>query len=80
MRLIPFTSSSHARELLFDDGTRVLFSFQVPVAAFIPGDGYIRTSQVYSNTTTRHVNEWLGHGCRSVPKVNQATLDRIGKP
>lgn len=37
----------------------VLFSYDVPVAAFNPLDGYLRTDQWYSRTTTRHINSWL---------------------
>ncbi len=84
MRLVDFTSSSHARELQYDNGTRVLFSYGIPVAAYIPGIGpvgtYIRTNRTHSKTTSRHVTEWLGSGCRSVPQVDQATLDSIGEP
>lgn len=41
---------------------RVLFSYQTPVAADIltnEGMVYYRTSERYSNTTTKHINSWL---------------------
>jgi hypothetical protein len=37
----------------------ILFSYQTPVACHIQGRGFFRTSEKYSNTTTRHVNTWL---------------------
>lgn len=41
---------------------RVLFSYQTPVAASIlkaDGTHFYRTSERYSNTTTRHIKSWL---------------------
>lgn len=40
------------------NGYTVLFSYQTPVAALTP-QGYTKTSQWYSQTTTRHINKWL---------------------
>jgi hypothetical protein len=37
----------------------VLFSYKTPVAAFVPGKGYLRTAQKWSKTTTKHINQWL---------------------
>jgi hypothetical protein len=46
-------------ELRLMSGT-VLFSYQTPVA-FISNTGEIfRTDKKWSNTTTRHINTWLG--------------------
>lgn len=42
------------------DGTRVLFSYSTPVAAYLPGRGYIRTATTYSKTTSKHISLWLG--------------------
>jgi hypothetical protein len=39
----------------------VLFSYSTPVAAQIIGEGFYRTSQKYSSTTTKQINRWL-HG------------------
>ena len=36
----------------------VLVSYQTPVAACVDGKWY-RTEQYFSNTTSRHINEWL---------------------
>lgn len=40
------------------DGRIVLYSYDVPVAAFIPNRGYVGTSKRYSVTTSRHVNQF----------------------
>ena len=39
-------------------GMEVLFSYRTPVAAFIPGRGYIKTSEKHSATTSKHINKW----------------------
>jgi hypothetical protein len=41
-------------------GLRVLFSYETPVAGHIEGRGYFRTTEHYSTTTSRHINQYLG--------------------
>jgi len=59
---------------------QVLYSYSTPVAAFVPGVGYLQTQQHYSVTTSRHINKWLGSkgllytGGITVP---QSEIDRI---
>lgn len=62
-------------EVTFNNGTVVLFSYRTPVAALIPGDGWYRTSTRWSNTTSRHINKWLG-GIEA-KSVEQAVLDNL---
>lgn len=38
----------------------ILFSYRTPVAAFIPGNGYVRTDKFHSTTTSKHINRWIG--------------------
>jgi hypothetical protein len=56
------------------DGTQILFSYATPVTAFIPHQGYIRTDQFYSVTTTKHINRWVKGECR---KVTQAEIEAL---
>ena len=44
---------------LVTNGCTVLFSYETPVAAYTPTQGYVRTAKWYSQTTTRHINKWL---------------------
>jgi hypothetical protein len=48
-------------ELQLPDGTRVLYSYKTPVAAYVVGRGYLRTKEKFSSTTSRHINRWLGN-------------------
>lgn len=38
----------------------IFFSYSTPVACYIGGMGYFRTMEKHSNTTTKHINKWLG--------------------
>ena len=64
-------------ELYFDnaDGTIVFFSYETPVAAFIPDKGFVRTSTKCSATTSRHINRWLWGA--NAAKVCQFVLDNL---
>lgn len=55
---------SNMTELRLDDAegfdaVHILFSYETPVAAWVCGQGFLRTSERYSQTTTRHINKWL---------------------
>ena len=65
---------SNMTELQLDD-VHVLFSYETPVAACIMGEGFVRTSQWYSQTTTRHINKWLDGV--DAPEVPQAYIDAL---
>ena len=48
---------SNQTELVLNDGTQVLFSYETPVACWIDGQFY-RTDRKWSQTTSRHINKW----------------------
>lgn len=37
----------------------IFFSYNTPVACYIGGMGYFKTSEKHSQTTTKHINKWL---------------------
>jgi hypothetical protein len=41
------------------DGTEVLYSYSTPVAALVPGRGWLRTNEFHSVTTSKHINRWF---------------------
>lgn len=48
--------------VLYRDGNEILFSYQTPVAVFDRNTGtYFRTETKYSQTTSRHINKWVGN-------------------
>ncbi len=67
------------------NGTFILFSYNTPVAGRsikISDDGYFKTSEHYSATTTRHVNkyfrdEWDMDAKTEVPEISQDDIYKL---
>ena len=69
---------SNQTEVTLADGTVVLISYSTPVAALVPGKGWIRTAKKWSATTTKHINAWLRKNCGgTVSEVDQWDLDQL---
>jgi len=64
--------------LIFNRGiTEILFSYETPVAGYSNKLGYIKTDEWYSQTTTRHINKYLGDRKHTV--VSQSVIDDLLK-
>jgi hypothetical protein len=78
MKVKQFTISS--TEVSLADGTEVFFSYETPVAALVPGKGWLRTEEFYSKTTSKHINMWFaknkGDGA-TVITVPQWEIDKL---
>lgn len=68
--------AANANVLYFGDKA-ILFSYETPVAAFVPGRGYLRTSTKWSQTTSRHIKKWLVD--RSSTEVPQEEIENLIK-
>ena len=55
----------------------ILFSYRTPVAAFIPGRGYVRTAHKFSKTTSKHINIWAGRNATEVPQAEIESLVEV---
>lgn len=58
-------------------GARILFSYDTPVAAYIPGEGYIKSERFFSRTTTAHVAQFLKGNQGAT--VTHETLTRLAQ-
>ena len=68
---------SNQTEVTLADGTCILFSYVTPVAALVPGKGWIRTAHKWS-ATTKHINAWLRKNCGgTVQTVPQWEVDQL---
>ena len=56
--------STNISTIRLTDGREICLSYGVPVAAFIPGQGYVKTSRRYSVTTSRHANAYAGDNAK----------------
>lgn len=53
------------------DGVTVLVSYSTPVAAFVPGQGVLRTEKWFSRTTSKHITKWIN---ANFPTATQTTV------
>ena len=77
MQLTPIASNMTEVET---SEARILFSYRTPVAAYIFGEGFVKTDQFWSVTTSRHINKWLKDGHEDLPEckeIPQARLDSL---
>ena len=70
MQLTPIASNMTEVET---SEARILFSYRTPVAAYIFGEGYVKTDQFWSVTTSRHINKWGAKEGKKFPKHVQTT-------
>ena len=56
MQLTPIASNMTEVET---SEARILFSYRTPVAAYVFGEGFVKTEKFWSVTTSRHINKWL---------------------
>ena len=69
---------SHQTEIEKSNGVTVFFSYNTPVAAHIPGKGFVKTSEFYSKTTSKHINQWLkANGSGNAETVDQDFINNL---
>lgn len=66
---------TNQNERILPNGNRILFSFSKPVAAFVVGEGYMRTYDQCSYTTNFHINKWTENNRCSL--VLQSRIEEI---
>ena len=62
MRLTPIAANQTEIETA---DARIFFSYSTPVAAYIFGEGFVRSEEFFSVTTSRHINKWIGVDSKS---------------
>ena len=57
----------------------VLYSYTTPVAAFISGRGVVVSSTKYSNTTNKHIKEFIARNapCATLSLEDQSFFDNL---
>lgn len=66
----------NAVEIESHEGISVLFSYATAVGVHIAGEGYYRTAERHSVTTSRHINGWLA-GAKATERP-QEWFDSLG--
>ena len=67
--------AANQTEVSLNNGTKVFFSYDTPVAAQLPDYEYVRTATKWSVTTSKHINKWL-EGVIAT-EVSQDILDNL---
>ena len=73
MKLTPIAANQTL--ISYNNGREVFFSYKTPVAGYCPDKGYLRTEDWYSQTTTKHINKYLG--ALNYSKVSQETINNL---
>ena len=73
MKLTPIAANRNV--ISYNNGSEVFFSYSTPVAAYHPDKGYLRTTQWYSQTTTKHINKYLDNV--NSTEVSQETINNL---
>ena len=73
MQLTPIASNMTEVET---SEARILFSYRTPVAAYVFGEGFVKTEKWWSVTTSRHINKWIGKDV-TTKEVSQTYLDKL---
>ena len=73
MKLIK--NSPTSTTVVFSNGTRVLYSYETPVAIENRDGEIISTTTFYSKTTSKHVSDWIGG--RKAIRVPQEVISGI---
>jgi hypothetical protein len=65
-----------ANKTLVEIGDHEIFvSYETPVAGYISGIGYFKTSEYFSVTTSKHINQYL----EGISKITIIPQDRINR-
>lgn len=74
MQLTPIASNMTEVET---NDARILFSYKTPVAAYIFGEGFVKTEKYWSVTTSKHINKWFKDGHNDLPEFKEIPQSRL---
>lgn len=71
--------AANQTEIELPNGTTLFFSYNTPVAAHVPGNGYYRTEKKWGRTTSNHIGQFISRngGRGAVIEKPQAFFDAL---
>lgn len=81
MRLTQLTARGNDPVVIeFKDRVRVLFSYEAPVAAFVPGRGFLVADGECTTATYGRIGKWIGN--KPFEKVPHSEIQNlvVGRP
>ena len=70
-------TKSNSSELQFDDGRKLLVSYETVVGGYRPELGWVKTSKTYSKSTDKHVRNYFLNVAANVEAVSEDVLERL---
>lgn len=64
-------------EIIADNGSKIMFSYETPVAGYLNNYGFFRTQTKHSVTTTKHINKYLKDNAEEGSIIAELTQDMI---
>ncbi len=68
---------SNATELQFDDGRKLLVSYETVVGGYHPELGWVKTSKTYSISTDKHIRNYFLNVTAPIQAVSEDVLERL---
>lgn len=75
MKTVKISSDKNYHHVDLPGYYAMLFSYETLVAVFVPGEGYYVTRSYYSNSTSKHINKFVGTGTK-IP-IGQEELESL---
>ena len=70
--------ASNVTEIIAANGSKIMFSYETPVAGHIENYGFFKTTTKHSVTTTKHINKYLRDNAEfDTVLVNEVSQDLI---
>lgn len=70
--------AANQTQIVLANGTILFVSYSTCVGCFIPGKGCFKTTQFWSNTTSRHLNKWcVAQTSTPAGQMVQSDLDAL---
>lgn len=73
------TIAANQTEVERENGVTIFYSYQTPVAAFVPGRGGLVTKTKWSRTTSKHITQTLARWGASRIDVDQSEIEQLAK-
>jgi hypothetical protein len=72
--------TANVQTVNLDNDRVVTLSYGVPVAVFVPGQGYLKTDRKYSVTSSRHANLYARQNGSEAREIPHAEFRQLVSP
>jgi hypothetical protein len=69
--------ASNVTEIIADNGSKIMFSYETPVSGYINNYGFFKTTTKHSVTTTKHINRYLREALKDNANFEHETINEV---